>query len=86
MNDVPYTWDARGNLVSDGTFTYAYNGAGRMVRAAGVTGTLVYTYTSASLSAGNAQGLRVAQAVESSQSVFSWDWASGIVFRADPCH
>ncbi|MDY7079582.1 MAG: RHS repeat-associated core domain-containing protein, partial [Chloroflexota bacterium] len=68
--DVTYTWDDRGNLVSDGTFTYAYNGAGRLVRAQSLTSTLVYTYT--------ADGLRVAQSVESSESVFSWDWASGV--------
>ncbi len=41
-----------------------------MVRAESITSTLVYTY--------NAAGLRVAQSVESSQSVFSWDWASGL--------
>ncbi|MDY7079580.1 MAG: RHS repeat-associated core domain-containing protein [Chloroflexota bacterium] len=56
--------------MSDGTFTYAYNGAGRLVRAQSLTSTLVYTYT--------ADGLRVAQSVESSESVFSWDWASGV--------
>jgi YD repeat-containing protein len=28
---VTTTWDARGNLVSDGAFTYARNAAGRMV-------------------------------------------------------
>jgi RHS repeat-associated protein len=70
VGGVTYTWDARGNLVSDGTFTYTYNAAGRMVQAQSITGTLVYTY--------NADGLRVAQSVESSDSVFSWDWASGL--------
>lgn len=60
---VTYDWSNHGNLVSDGTFIYTYNSARRMVRAAGVTVTLVYTYT--------ADGLRVAQSVASSQSVFS---------------
>ncbi|MFQ6101150.1 MAG: hypothetical protein ACE5OS_07940 [Anaerolineae bacterium] len=32
MDGVTYTWDDRGNLVSDGTFTYAYNAAGRRAR------------------------------------------------------
>ena len=68
VDGMAYTWDARGNLVSDGTFTYAYSSAGRMVRAAGVTVTLVYTY--------NAAGLRVAQAVDGDVTTFAWDWAS----------
>jgi hypothetical protein len=56
--------------VSDGTFTYTYNAAGRMVRACSLTSTLLFTYT--------ADGLRVAQSVNSSQSAFSWDWAYGL--------
>jgi hypothetical protein len=70
VGDVVYTWDARGNLSNDGVFTYTYNAAGRMVRAQSVTATLVYTY--------NHSGLRVAQSVESHQSAFSWDWATGV--------
>jgi len=69
-----YTWDNRGNLLADGTFTYTYSAAGRMVRAESITATLVYTY--------NADGLRVAQAqsVASVESVdlFTWDWATGV--------
>ncbi|MEJ5312525.1 MAG: RHS repeat-associated core domain-containing protein [Anaerolineae bacterium] len=69
-----YTWDNRGNLLADGTFTYTYSAAGRMVRAESLTATLVYTY--------NADGLRVAQAqsVQSVQSVdiFTWDWATPV--------
>jgi RHS repeat-associated protein len=56
--------------VGDGTFTYEYNSAGRMVRAESVTVTLVYTY--------NAQGLRVAQSVDGDASTYAWDWASGL--------
>jgi RHS repeat-associated protein len=67
---VTTTWDARGNLVSNGTFTYTYNAAGRMVRAEGVTLTLVYTY--------NASGLRVARSVNGEVTSFAWDWASGV--------
>jgi RHS repeat-associated protein len=69
-HSVTYAWDARGNLVADGTFTYTYNAAGRLVRAASVTATLVYTY--------NAAGLRVAQAVEGDETTFTWDWATGV--------
>ena len=76
--DERYTWDARGNLVSDGTFTYTYNAAGRMVQVESITATLVYTYTSAGLSAGNAAGLRVAQSVDGDVTNFAWDWATGV--------
>ncbi len=69
-DDVLYTWDGRGNLLSDGTFTYTYNSAGRMARAESLTATLVYTY--------NADGLRVAQAVDGDVNVFTWDWATGV--------
>ena len=69
-----YTWDNRGNLLADGTFTYTYSAAGRMVRAESITATLVYTY--------NADGLRVAQfqSVASVQSVdtFTWDWVTPV--------
>ncbi|MDY7080078.1 MAG: RHS repeat-associated core domain-containing protein [Chloroflexota bacterium] len=41
-----------------------------MVQAESLTVTLAYTYSAA--------GLRVAQSVGSSESVFSWDWASGV--------
>jgi len=64
---VTYTWDARGNLIGDGTFTYTYNAAGRLVRAQSVTATLIYTYT--------ADGLRVGQAVDGDATTFAWDWA-----------
>ena len=67
---VTYTWDERGNLTHDGTFTYTYNAAGRMIRAQSVTATLVYTY--------NHSGLRVAQSVDGDPTSFSWDWATGV--------
>jgi len=70
VDGIAYTWDKRGNLTHDGTFTYTYNAAGRMVRAQSVTATLVYTY--------NHSGLRVAQSVDGDPKSFSWDWATGI--------
>ncbi len=70
VDDVGYTWDDRGNLVDDGTFTYTYNTAGRMVRAESITVTLVYTY--------NADGLRVEQSINGDITNFVWDWASGL--------
>lgn len=41
-----------------------------MVQAESVTVTLVYTY--------NADGLRVAQAVDGATNIFTWDWATGV--------
>jgi len=70
VGGVVYTWDARGNLTGDGAFTYTYSAAGRMVRAESLTTTLVYTY--------NADGLRVAQSVDSAATAFVWDWAAGV--------
>jgi RHS repeat-associated protein len=60
-----YTWDARGNLTHDGTFTYTYNAAGRMVQATSLTSTIAYTYS--------ADGLRVAQNVDGVETTFAWD-------------
>jgi len=56
--------------MGDGTFTYTYSAAGRLVRAQSVSVTLVYTYT--------ADGLRVAQSVDGDVTEFAWDWATGI--------
>ena len=73
---VSYTWDERGNLTHDGTFTYTYSAAGRMVRAESIHKTIIYTYT--------ADGLRVAQAVigfgepAGDVTTYAWDWASGL--------
>ncbi len=69
-HSVAYTWDARGNLLADSTFTYTYSAAGRMVRAANLDNTIVYTYT--------ADGLRVQQAVGGLTTSYTWDWATGV--------
>ncbi len=69
-HSVAYTWDARGNLLADGTFTYTYNAAGRMVRAESITATLVYTY--------NVDGLLVARSLNSALATFVWDLAAGL--------
>lgn len=70
VNGVPYTWDQRGNLIHDGVYTYTYNAAGRMMRAASVTATMVYMY--------NADGLLVARSLNSTLSTFVWDLAAGL--------
>ena len=67
---ITYTWDARGDLIGDGTFTYTYNAAGRLVRAQSITATVVYTYT--------ADGLRVGQSVNGDEMTFTWDLVAGL--------
>jgi RHS repeat-associated protein len=81
---VAYTWDARGNLTGDGTFTYEYNGAGRMVRAESVTATVAYTYTAAGSCPGGSCVLRAVQSADGATASFTWDWASTIPEAA--CH
>jgi RHS repeat-associated protein len=73
--DKKHPLDARGNLIHDGVYTYTYDTAGRMVRAESLTATLVYTYTSAALSASNGDGLLVTQGTSATVSTFTWDLA-----------
>ncbi len=60
-----YSYDQRGNLLSDGVWTYTYNGANRMVRAAKAGATQVYTYTG--------DGLLAAQNLNGVPTTFTWD-------------
>ena len=75
---IPYTWDARGNLIGDGTFTYATNAAGRLVRAQSLTATVVYTYT--------ADSLRVEQDANGTLTTYAWDWASAVPELLQTCN
>jgi len=75
---ITYTWDARGNLIGDGTFTHAYNAVGKMVRAQSITATIAYTYT--------ADGLRVAQAVAGAVTTYAWDWAQAVPELLQTCN
>jgi YD repeat-containing protein len=75
---ITYTGDDRGNLTSDGVFTYTYNSAGRLVQAQSITATIVYTYT--------ADGLRVAQAVAGAVTTYAWDWASAVPELLQTCN
>ena len=52
VGGVKYTYDANGNLTSDGVNTYAYNSVNQLVSVNGPAGTTTYTY--------NALGQRVA--------------------------
>jgi RHS repeat-associated protein len=68
--DVSYTHDQRGNLTYDGTFTYTYNAAGRLVQAESITNTVVYTY--------NGNGVRVATAVDGIETRYVQDISIGL--------
>ncbi len=70
VDGVPYTWDNRGNLRSNGVFTYTYNAAGQMVKAQSITATLVYTYSG--------DGLLVARAANGNVTRYTWDLAAGL--------
>ncbi len=67
VDGVPFTYDNRGNLTGDGAWTYTYNAAGRMVRAASITATMVYTYSG--------DGLLVAEARDGVETRLTWDQA-----------
>jgi YD repeat-containing protein len=56
VSEEACTWDDRGNLAHDGTFTYTYDAAGRPVGAQRISSTLVYTYSG--------DGVRMAMAVD----------------------
>ncbi len=51
VGGTPYVYDANGNLLSDGTNTYAYNSLNELISVTGPNGTTMYTY--------NAMGQRV---------------------------
>jgi RHS repeat-associated protein len=56
VGEVSYTYDDNGNLTSDGTYTYTWNVAGRLIKVEDITTTIVYTY--------NGDGVRVAQEID----------------------
>jgi RHS repeat-associated protein len=70
VDTMPYTWDANGNLLNDGTSTYAYNHANRLT---GVTrGAESYAFTY------NGLGDRLSQTANGAITQYSLDIASGL--------
>jgi YD repeat-containing protein len=70
VGGVSYTWDANGNLLSDGTSTYSYDHANRLKRV--VQGSNTYTY------AYDGRGNRVSQGVNvGTPTVYVLDEAAG---------
>jgi len=76
VGDVAYTCDGRGNLTHDGTFTYTYDAAGRLVRAQSMTRTPAYTYPAGAgppFHSGTADGVRVARTADGVETRFVLD-------------
>src|SRR3990172_12136794 len=67
---VPYTWWDNGNLLSDGTYTYAYDHANRLTSA--TWGTLAYDF------AYNGLGDRLRQTVARTPTNYTLDIAGGL--------
>lgn len=70
MDGVPYSWDAKGNLLDDGTRTYTYNHANRLT--AVVMGTDSFTY------AYNGLGDRIQQTINSAPQKYTLDLIGGL--------
>ncbi len=71
VNGVPYTWDANGNLLSDGSKTYLYNTANQLitVTAPGLTWSAAY----------NGDGARLRQTVNGVPMTYTLDLAAPLV-------
>ena len=70
VDGVAYTWDANGNLISDGVNTYTYNHANRLVGVSGLEGTTSYAY--------NGQGDRLQQTIGITTTNYTLDLAAGL--------
>ncbi len=63
---MTYTWDANGNLLSDGIFTFTYDNVNRLITVTnGTTLTLEYQY--------NGDGVLVAQTADGVETTFVQD-------------
>jgi RHS repeat-associated protein len=70
VDDVPYTWDDKGNLLSDGVNAYAYNHANRLSSVVQGTDTYSFTY--------NGLGDRLGQAVNGDSTDYTLDLNSSL--------
>ena len=71
VDGVPYTWDNNGNLLSDGTRTFQYDYANRLVQVVSGTLTTEFTY--------NGNGRRVSKTVNGTETRYTLDTAMGLV-------
>jgi RHS repeat-associated protein len=70
VDGVAYTWDNRGNQTSNGTLTFAYDAANRLVGVSGGGAEVAYGY--------NGDGLRVWRTANGQTSRYTWDLAGGL--------
>ena len=71
VNGVAYTWDANGNLLSDGSRTFQYDYANRLVQVVSGTLTTEFVY--------NGDSHCVAKTVNGSETRYTLDPAMGLV-------
>jgi len=69
-NGISYTWDANGNLLSDGTYTYEYDYANRLASAIGQGDVYGFAY--------NGLGNRYQQTVNGETSTYTLDLAASL--------
>jgi YD repeat-containing protein len=70
VNGVEYTWDDNGSLLSDGTSTYAYDDANRLIEVNGSFGTSSDAY--------NGLGDRLSQTANGVTTIYHLDLAAGL--------
>jgi RHS repeat-associated protein len=70
VNGVTYTWDANGNLLSDGVNTYAYDAANRLTSFNGPSNTVGYGY--------NGLGDRLQETLNGQTANFTMDLNAGL--------
>ena len=70
VNGVPYTWDANGNLLNDGTNTYAYDSANRLTSMSNQSTVSSYQY--------NGLGDRLSQTVNGDTTNYTLDLNAGL--------
>jgi len=71
VDGIAYTWDANGIMLSDGTSTYTYNKANRLINVTQGTDTSSFTY--------NGLGDRYQQIVNNVPTTYQLDLAAGLV-------
>jgi RHS repeat-associated protein len=76
VDGVTYTYDHNGNLLSDGARTFVYDAANRLTQVVSGTFTTVCTHTSAGVSAGSGDGVRLAQVVNGAATRYVNDVAA----------
>ena len=70
VNTLPYTFDANGNLLSDGEYTYSYDSANRLSAINKTDTAITYRY--------NGQGDRIQQTVNGVENNYTLDLNSGL--------